>query len=136
MTSLLKPLKGLAPVPEVLPGAFFVLEYSREFEAFYLHVDDEDRSTYDLGNEIAELQILFRTRTNAVNGGPLQPEMIDRTIDIARELGMAQYIPTPGELVEDRVLSIVPRDAPHKGLKFDGEEEKNWLHGLRRRVAQ
>jgi len=123
-------------VPEVLPGDFFVLEFSRLTDTFLLHVDDEDRSTYDLGDEIAALQMLFRTRTNAVNGGPLQPELIDRTIDIARELGMAQYIPTLGELVEDRVLSIVPRDA-NRGLKFDeDEDQKNWTHGLRQRVGR
>lgn len=137
MTSLLRPLKGRAPVPVVLPGEFFVLEYSRDAVAFCLHVDDEDHSTYDLGDETAEIQMLFRTRTNAVNGGPLQPEQIDRTIDIARELGMAQYIPTRGELVEDRVLSIVPRDAPHKGLKFDEDaDQKTWRSGLRQRVAR
>lgn len=137
MTTLLRPLKGRAPVPAVLPGEFFVLEFERGSTAFLLHVDDEDRSTYDLGDEIAELRILFRTRTNAVTGGPLQPEMIDRMIDIARELGMAQYIPTKGELVEDRVLSIVPRSALHKGLKFDEEDDQTrWLHGLRRRVAR
>jgi len=135
--TLLKPRKGQAPVPEILPGDFLVLEYERGSEAFLLHVDDEDRSTYDLGDEVAELQVLFRTRTNAVTGGPLQPEMIDRMIDIARELGMAQYIPTKGELVEDRVLSIVPRDAPHRGLKFDeDEDQKNWLSGLRERIAR
>lgn len=123
-------------MPEVLPGDFFVLEFSRLTDTFLLHVDDEDRSTYDLGDEIAALQMLFRTRTNAVNGGPLQPELIDRTIDIARELGMAQYIPTLGELVEDRVLSIVPRDA-NRGLKFDeDEDQKNWTHGLRQRVGR
>ena len=123
-------------MPEVLPGDFFVLEFSRLTDTFLLHVDDEDRSTYDLGDEIAALQMLFRTRTNAVNGGPLQPELIDRTIDIARELGMAQYIPTLGELVEDRVLSIVPRDA-NRGLKFDeNEDQKNWTHGLRQRVGR
>lgn len=135
MTSLIRPLKGHAPVPDVLPGAFFVLEYDRDAEAFSLHVDDEDHSTYDLGNDLAELQMLFRTRTNAVNGGPLQPEQIDRTIDIARELGLAQYIPTMGELVEDRVLSIVPRDALHRGLKFDeDEDQKTWISGLHQRV--
>ena len=135
--SLLDPRKGFAPTPAVLPGAFFVLEYQREVGAFALHVDDDDRSTYDLGDEIEELVILFRTKTNAANGGPLQPEMIDRMIDIARELGMAQYIPTKGELIEDRVLSILPRDAHQTGLKFDeDEDQKNWLHGLRQRVPR
>lgn len=128
--------KGQAPVPEVLPGAFFVLEFSRVDDDFLLHVDDGDHSTYDLGDEVASLQVLFRTRTNAVNGGALQSEMIDRMIDIALELGMAQYIPTLGELVEDRVLSIVPRDVK-QGLKFDeDEDQKNWQHGLRQRVGR
>ena len=118
-------------MPDILPGAFCVLEYSRVSESFLLHVDDDDRSTYDLGDEIAQLQILFRTRTNAVNHGPLQPELIDRLIDLARELGMAQYIPTMGELVEDRVLSIVPREVK-QGLNFDeDQDQKNWLHQLR-----
>lgn len=123
-------------MPEVLPGDFFVLEFSRVDDTFLLHVDDGDRSTYDLGDEVAALQVLLHTRTNAVNGGPFQPELIDRTIDIARELGMAQYIPTKGELVEDRVLSIVPRDVK-RGLKFDeDEDQKNWLHQLRKRVVR
>lgn len=123
--------KGQAPVPDVLPGAFFVLEFSRIEGTFLLHVDDKDRSTYDLGDETAQLQILFRTRTNAVNEGPLQPELIDRAIDIAKELGMAQYIPTMGVLIEDRVLSIVPREV-NQELKFDeNEDQKNWLHGIR-----
>ena len=128
--------KGQAPVPEILPGDFFVLEFSRANDAFLLRVDDGDHSTYDLGDEIADLRVLFRTRTNAVNGGPLQPELIDRMIDIAKELGMSQYIPTLGELVEDRVLSIVPRDVK-RGLKFDEDEEQNnWTHGLARRVGR
>lgn len=130
LTSILRPQKGRAPVPEQMPGEFFVLEYDREGEGFTLHVDDEDHSTYDLGNDIAELQVLFRTRRTQ-DGAPLQPRQIGQMIDIARELGMAQYIPQQGELVADRVLSIVLRSAP-KGLDFnEQDEETNWRHHVR-----
>lgn len=133
MLSALRPQKGRAPVPSLLPGSFFVLEYDRESDAFTLRVDDEDYSTYDLGSDIAELQILFRMCKSEVTYAKLQPQQIDRMIDIAREFRMAQYIPQRGELVEDRVLSILPRSAHHKGLNLNVEEveENNWIHGLR-----
>jgi len=87
--SILKRQRGRAPVPKLLPGEFFVLEYLRELETFSLHVDDEDYSTYDLGNDTAELQVLFRTLRIEATGEILQPKQIDRMIDISRELGMA-----------------------------------------------
>lgn len=127
----LAPQRGRAPVPSQLPGQFFVLEYDREAGAFRLHVDDADHSTYDLPDDSASLQTLFRALTTSA-GVPLQPTQIDRTIDIARELGMAQYIPTPGELVEDRVLSIIPRGPSQQGLQFDeDEDQESWLASLR-----
>jgi len=124
--------KGRAPVPPQLPGDYFVLEFNRETEAFILHVDDGDGSTYDLGDDVAPLQALFCTRTNAATGMLLQPARVDHMIDVARELGMAQYIPTPGELVEDRVLSITPRNALTQGPQFDEDENQSWLSSLRR----
>jgi BioD-like phosphotransacetylase family protein len=133
---LLRPEKGRAPVPAQLPGQFFVLAYDWEAEVFILHVDDGDRSTYDLGDDIEAVQALFRARTNAVTGTLLQECRIDEMIDIARELGMAQYIPTAGELTDDRVLAILPRDAQGKGLKFDDDEDQtNWLYSPRRSRA-
>lgn len=130
--TLFTPQKGRAPVPAILPGQFFVLEYNREGEAYSLHVDDADRSTYDLGADAAELQMLLRTRVAEVDGGALQPSKVDQLIDIAKEFGMAQYIPQVGGLVEDRVLPILPRDALHQTLKFkDNDEDQRWTHGLR-----
>lgn len=120
--------KGRAIVPAQLPGDFFLLEFNREVECFILHVDDGDGSTYDLGDDVANIQALLCTRTTASTGVLLQPDCIDGMIDIARELGMSQYIPTPGELVADRVLSHVPRDARNQGPQFDEDQNENWLN--------
>lgn len=101
------------PLPENFPGAFFVLEWDREGESYVLTLDDDDHSSYDLGDDVESVVRVFTSR-----GYPAIP--VERFIDEAREFGASQYIPSPYPLVEDRVLPIIPRAAKTVPLNFGG----------------
>lgn len=120
-----KPAKGRAPIPEKLPGTFFVLEYDREDKNYTLHVDDEARSSFDLGSDVDDIRAHFTSR-----GLPL--ERVNDFIDRAREFGTCQYIPCAGTHVEDRVIQILPREARSPVPNLFGEPANGtWNHGLR-----
>lgn len=123
------PIKGRAPVPMTLPGRFFVLEWDREDKSFTLRTDDPpDMSTYDLGDEIEQIQMLFRLRET--QHGKLDPRKVDDLIDYAKGFGLAQYIPQAGVRTEDRVLPILPREAPQQELDFE-PKGRGWNARLR-----
>ena len=88
---------ALAPAPVELPGSFFVLEYDRDDKVYILHVDDEDGSSYNLGDNIPYLMMRFRL-WGCQDAG-------NRTIDMVREFGAAQCIPG-----QDRVIALFDRD--------------------------
>jgi hypothetical protein len=120
-----KPAKGRTPIPEKLPGQFFVLEYEREDQRYVLHVDDEDRSTFDLGDDIQIVRAQFVGR-----GYPT--EQVNDLIDRAREFGSCQYIPSPGSHVDDRVIQILPREARTPVLRlFEDTDNARWTQNLR-----
>jgi len=103
-----------APLPEVLPGAFFVLEYDRNSECFILHVDDEDETSYDLGADIPAIMHQMR-RWNMFTIGC---EAVDR----AKEFGAAQAIPEHED--KGRVIALFDRKAKRRPLR--DSEEKNY----------
>ena len=104
-----------APLPESLPGDFFVLEYNPDTQAFVLHLDDEDGSSYRFGTlgTINRMQLQFRL-------WGLDPKVSDRAIDAAKEFHSVQCI-----WKQDRVINLIDRK-PDKPLVFkDGEENRN-----------
>lgn len=102
------PKLKVVPLPEQLPGAFFVLVWERDEERFVLYVDDADQSSYQLGSDIARIMMLFRLRGLKDIG--------NRSIDIAKEFGAAQAIPA-----QDRVIPIYDRN-PRRALVWKEEE--------------
>ena len=120
---ILSTVKGRVPIPHEFPGRFFVLEFSREGETFILTVDDEARSSFDLGSEIPQIQTLFKVR-----GFP--PDRTNDLIDKAREFGAAQYIPRPGTHVPDDVIQLPPRAAKTRNqwswAEIDEETSRAW----------
>lgn len=128
---ILTPVKGQAPIPDPLPGRFFVLEYDRESQSYTLFVDDEERSSYDLGLEIADIQAYFHARLNDKQKPKYPKRQIDDWIDYARGFGAAQYIPRDGEHVPDTVLQLPPRRAnQHTAWSWE-ELEKEGSHAWR-----
>lgn len=135
MGRIFDPLKGFVRLPNSgqggeppskLPGRFFVLTFDREDRVFVLHVDDADKSTYDLGTEddIGEMRLAFRLRGYDANS-------VDRWIDLAHEFGAAQYIPNDSPYQPDRVIQILPRDIDAGQLRFPDETDSNGIQHLR-----
>lgn len=96
------------PLPATLPGRFFLLARDRAHDRFLLYVDDEARSSYDLGSDVAVLMQRFRTWGI--------PDLGNRCIDGAIEFGAAQGIPA-----EDRMVLVYDRPAKPQ-LKFSDED--------------
>lgn len=104
-----------APLPETLPGDFFVLEYNTDTEVFVLHLDDEDGSSFRFGTlaTVPRMQTQFRL-------WGLDPKVTDRAIDAAKEFRSIQCVWS-----QDRVISLIDRN-PENPLVFkDGEEKRN-----------
>ena len=99
-------------LPETLPGDFFVVEWDRLRDRFVLYVDDPDKSSYDLGNDI---QVAMRRFS--IWG---IPDLGNRVLDLAREFGLAQGAPGT-----NRALPLFKRvsDQPRAQVQF--EEDVN-----------
>ena len=80
-----------APLPGKLPGVIFVLVWSRERETFILHIDDENYSSFNVGGDIADIQMHFKLWGYGDLG--------NRAIDMAREFGAAKASLTTGRVV-------------------------------------
>jgi hypothetical protein len=106
-----------APLPESLPGEYFLMEYDRSRGRYILHLDNDDEESFDLGSDVQEMMRQFE-RWNLYSIGC---EAIDR----AREFGVAQAI--PGETTrDDRVIALHNRSRKGRELKFrDGEEKRH-----------
>jgi len=73
---------GILPPPG-LPGVFYVLSYDKEGLAFTLYVDDEQQSSYNLGELSATIRYL------GLFGG----SVADLAINHAMQFGAVQVIP-------------------------------------------
>lgn len=94
-----------APLPETLPGSFFVLEYKRDRGGYVLHIDDEKRSSFWLGGTTSRLLMQFRLWGLEEIGAS--------ALDLAREFGAAQAIPG-----QDRVIPLFDRSPTKKPIEF------------------
>lgn len=100
-----------APLPEKLPGEFFVLEWVRDRGVFILHVDDEDRSTYRLSSRISPAMRQFKLWGLEDIG--------NQAIDLAVEFGVAQAVLTDG-----RVFPVFERGT-ERDVSVNFEEARN-----------
>lgn len=87
-----------APLPNSLPGEFFVIQYDREMERFLLILDDVSEtqpqpSSYPLDNDLQKAIRFFKQRG--------LKEIGCRAIDLAKEFGMAQAILKTGVVIPD-----------------------------------
>lgn len=114
-----RPARGRAPIPDVLPGEFFVVEMEREEHSYILHVDDESKSTFQLGDDVEQIRSVFTAR-----GYPAQ--QVNDMLDRAREFGACQYIPNPYEHIEDRVIQLLPRHAQPPPLFPEQTHARPW----------
>ncbi len=96
------------PLPTKIPGEFFVIEYDKYGERYILHVDDEDGSSYDIGSDVEFIMTRFKMWDVY--------EVGNRTLDMAREFGVAQ-----GILADGRVIALFDRSLEKPKLKFKGE---------------
>ncbi len=80
-----------APLPEKLPGEFYVIEYRRAADKFKLYVDDGDKTTYDLGGNIPRIMLQFRLWG--------LKEIGNSSIDIAKEFGAANVGIESGKVI-------------------------------------
>lgn len=95
--------------PQTLPGTFFVLEFNKFRDCFILTVDDEQQSSYKLGNDI-QVVMAFFARWGIAEFG-------NRCIDIAKEFGSVQGIPS-----QDRTIPLFERNVSFKrSLVFQEE---------------
>lgn len=85
-----------APLPDVLPGKLFALEWSRDRHVFILHLQDADFSSFNLGGDITTVMGYFK-RWKLKDVGY-------RAIDIAREFGAAK-----ASIEDGRVVAVFPR---------------------------
>lgn len=99
------------PLPDFLPGEFFVITWDRYAEKFILLVDDEERSSYDLGKNMNFIMRIMRRWAVEWLGS--------RAIDMAKEFGAAQAI-----LGTDRVIALYERPSAGELLFKDGDEQR------------
>lgn len=115
-----KTARGRAPVPTELPGQFFVVEFDREDRSYVLHLDDEGKSTFQLGEDVEQACAVFVAR-----GYPAR--LVHDMIDRAREFGACQYIPSGFEHVADRIIQLPPRNAPTPTMRlFEDQNNAPW----------
>lgn len=90
-----------APLPDVLPGKLFALEWNRDRHVFILHLQDADFSSFNLGGDIPAIQVHFK-RWGLKDVGY-------RAIDIAHEFGAAK-----ASIEDGRVVAVFPRSGERK----------------------
>lgn len=105
-----------APLPDKMPGEFFVMVYDREFKEYTLFVDDATRSSYKLGSDIQAI-MRYLKRIGVYDLGC-------RALDVAREFMTVQAV-----LADGRVMPIKP-ELPKTGLPPKRERPFAFLPGL------
>lgn len=106
-------------LPDALTGEFFVVSFDRERETFTLIVDDEDRTSYNLGGNIDKVMMQFRIWGLRFLG--------DRVIDIAKEFGACQGIPS-----QDRAIPVMerPSDVARRTQRLNFSKEGSSYAGF------
>ena len=99
------------PLPDALPGEFFVITWDKFAEKYILLVDDAEHSSYDLGKNMNLILRILR-------GWDVE-RIGSRAIDMAKEFGVAQAI-----LGTDRVVALYERPDVGKLLFKDGSEQR------------
>jgi hypothetical protein len=105
------------PLPETLPGDFFVASYNEDTEEYTLHLDDGRGSSFRVGNVAEAMLTLSRWGVEKLLAG--------RALDYAREFkAPVQCIPEQG-----RAISLRNKD-DDRVLVFDGDNKVNWVHSV------
>jgi hypothetical protein len=99
------------PLPNPIPGRFFVLAFDRSTRNYSLVVDDATHSSYKLGSDVQTIRRYFK-RVG------LDVYFSDRAIDVATEFRVVQAIPEGSRV-------IVVRNPPRRGESdpFSNREE-------------
>ena len=106
--------KDRPPFPKELPGKFAVISYDRDLERFMLYVDDERKSSYDLGRNVQVIMARFEQWGHR--------RVLCETLDLAREFGTAQAIFKDG-----RTIALFGRDPAAPPL-FEAPAESGFAH--------
>jgi len=106
------------PLPESLPGDFFVLVYDRLMETYVLLIDDKDGSSYDLGDDIQQMMWQFRRWGH--------PKLGDSCIDLARTFGSVQ-----GVFKDGRTIPLFKREADKRSVWHKEKDRGRSLPPLR-----
>ena len=105
------------PLPEALPGDFFVASYSEGTEGYTLHLDDGRGSSFSVGTVGETLDVLCRWGVEKLLAG--------RALDYAREFkAPVQCIPEQG-----RAISLRNKD-DDRVLVFDEDNQVDWVHSV------
>lgn len=102
--------KNAPKLPDVLPGKFVVIEYQKDYERYLIHMDNKDRSSYDLGSNMEFILHQFAQWD--------KKKLLSDTLDLAKEFGAAQ-----GIFEDGRTIAIFERGKDKSQVVFrDGEE--------------
>lgn len=82
-----------APLPESLPGLFFLIEYDRDDQTYAIHLDDEDYTSYELG-DVQQAMRQFELWAFVADDGTALLNAAHLALDIAHEFGAAIAVPT------------------------------------------
>lgn len=99
------------PLPNPIPGRFFLLSFDRATRNYTLIVDDQAHSSYKLGSDVPTIRRYFK-RVG------LDVYFSDRAIDVATEFRVVQAIPEG-----NRVIPV--RNPPRRGERDPFSRETN-----------
>ncbi len=104
---------NVAAMPDTLPGRFVVIVYRKDEERATIHLDDDDRSSYDLGSNIPLMLNQFRWWN--------KEKLLEDIYNLAREFGAAQ-----GIFESNR--TVVLHDEKAKPVSVFNEDRKPTLY--------
>ena len=108
---------GKVPLPDSLPGDFFVVQYEEDMEQYKLFLDDGRGSSFLVGNVQDAMTVLSVWGVDRLLAG--------RALDYAREFkAPVQCIPSEG-----RTISFRNRKDERK-LVFAEEQPAGWVHSV------
>lgn len=86
------------PPPDIFPGRFLVLRYDRESETYTAVLDNDDRSSYNLGDSPSLIE------ARMVNCWKFNPHLAFRAVSAAKTFTAVQVIPADG-----RIIALIER---------------------------